>query len=61
MRKAWTVSLLVITCISVIIAVNNFTGDHLPDALTRVLGVLDLIAIVVLTYTSVKLKNSKKE
>lgn len=61
MKRAWTVSLLVIACISVIIAVNSFTGDHLSDALTRVLGVLDLIAIVVLTYTSVKLKNSKKE
>ena len=61
MRKAWSLSLLVIGCITLTITINNFTGGHLPDVLTRILGVIDLIAIVVLAYTSVKLKIWKKE
>jgi hypothetical protein len=56
MRKAWKISLLIITCITLIITINNFTGDSMPDVLARILGVLDLAAIGVLTYTSVKLR-----
>lgn len=56
MRRVWIISLLVITCITLIIAINNFTGDSMPDGLTRILGVLDMAAIVVLVYTSIKLR-----
>ena len=56
MRRVWKISLLVITCITLIIAINNFTGDSMPDGLTRILGVLDMAAIVVLVYTSIKLR-----
>jgi hypothetical protein len=56
MRRVWKISLLVITCITLIIVINNFTGDSMPDGLTRILGVLDMAAIVVLVYTSIKLR-----
>lgn len=61
MKKAWSISLLVIGLITIVITVNNFGGDFLPDTLTRILGVIDLLALAVLGYTSVKLKIWKKE
>ena len=39
----------------------GFAGIELPDVLTRTLGVLDLIAVVVLVFTSVRLKIWKKD
>ena len=43
------------------ITITSFIDLGLPDALTRVLGVLDLCALVVLTFTTVKLKLWKKD
>ncbi len=55
-RDAWAVSLLVISFVTITLIVCNLAGIGLPDALTRALGVLDLIALVVLAFTTVKLK-----
>lgn len=60
-RLAWSISLLVIACITIVSVICNFAGADLPDALTRIFGVLDLCAVVVLVYTSVKLKTGNKE
>lgn len=60
-RDAWAVSLLVIACVTIVLTVCSFAGIDLPDVLTRALGVLDLIAVVVLAFTSVKLKIWKKD
>ncbi|MBE6723667.1 MAG: hypothetical protein E7576_00515 [Ruminococcaceae bacterium] len=60
-RDAWAVSLLVIACVTIVLTVCSFAGIELPDALTRTLGVLDLIAVVVLVFTSVKLRIWKKD
>ena len=57
----WTASLLVITCIVLIWTICSFAGIKLPDTATRILGVLDLCAIPVLIYSSVKLNKQKKE
>ena len=60
-RMAWSISLLIIACITIVSVICNFAGADLPDALTRIFGVLDLCAIVVLAFTTVKLRNQKKE
>ncbi len=60
-RDAWAVSLLIIAFTTLVLTVCNFAGIDLPDALKRVLGVLDLISLAVLAFTSVKLKIWKKD
>ena len=57
----WTASLLVITCIVLIWTICSFAGIKLPDTVIRIMGVLDLCAIPVLIYSSVKLNMQKKE
>ena len=63
-RILWSVSLLIITCVSLIIAVSNMASLELPDIAKRVLGIIDLLSIPVLVYSSIKLRkwnNSDKE
>lgn len=60
-RDAWAVSLLVIACVTIVLTVCSFAGIDLPDVLARTLGVLDLVAVFVLAFTSVKLKIWKKD
>lgn len=60
-RDAWAVSLLVIACVTIVLTVCSFAGIDLPDVLTRTLGVLDLAAVVILVFTSVKLEIWKKD
>ena len=60
----WRVSLLIIACVSLIIAVSNITSLELPDIAKRILGIIDLLSIPVLVYSSIKLRkwnNSDKE
>ena len=60
-RDAWAISLLIIGVVTLFITVTSFIDLGLPDALTRVLGVLDLCALVVLAFTTVKLKIWKRD
>jgi len=60
-RDAWAISLLIIGVVTLFITITNFIDLGLPDALTRVLGVMDLCALVVLAFTTVKLKIWKKD
>ena len=55
----WSVSLLIISIVTLIIAFSNIFAIELPDVLKRLLGVIDLVALPVLIYTSVKFKKSK--
>ena len=60
----WRVSLFIIACVSLIIAVSNMASLELPDIAKRVLGIIDLLSIPVLVYSSIKLRkwnNSDKE
>lgn len=61
MKLAWSVSLLVIAGITIVSTICNFCGVDLSDNLIRIFGILDLCAVVVLVYTSVKLRNEKKK
>ena len=60
-KTAWTVSLLVIVCIVIVYAGLRIAKIAIPDTVIRILGILDLTAIVVLVYSTVKLRTEKKE
>ena len=57
----WSLSLLVIGIATVILAGSNIIGIELPDIAVRIIGVIDLIAIPVLAYTTVKKIKKNKE
>lgn len=50
----WGLSLLIIGICTLILAGSGIIGAHLPDVLTRVLGILDLLCLPVLAFTTVK-------
>lgn len=52
----WSLSLLVISIVTIIWAVCNLAGIELPDVAARIMGVIDICAIPVLIYTSIKKK-----
>ncbi len=52
--RLWCVSLLVIGVATIILAGSNVIGAALPDAAVRVVGIVDLIALPVLAYATVK-------
>ena len=56
----WNASILVIVGITLINTVCSFTQIDLSLNVERVMGVIDLIAVAVLCYTSVKIKALKK-
>lgn len=56
----WSISLLIIGVSAFILAGANVIGLELPDIAVRILGIIDLIALPVLGFSTVKkLKNSK--
>ena len=57
----WSLSLLVIGIATVILAGSNIIGIALPDIAVRLTGVIDLIALPVLAYTTVKRIRKDKE
>lgn len=46
---------------TVILAGSNIIGIELPDIAVRIIGVIDLIALPVLAYTTVKKIKKNKE
>lgn len=50
----WAVSLLVIGLATVILAVTQIAGAELPDTVRRILGIIDLLALPVLAFTTVR-------
>ena len=56
-RLIWSISLLVINIITI---TSVAAGSAMPDTVKRVLGVIDLIAIPVLIWSSIKLRMLKK-
>jgi len=57
----WSLSLLVIGIATVILAGSNIIGIELSDIAVRIIGVIDLIALPVLAYTTVKKIKKNKE
>ena len=56
LRMLWSYSLIVISCITLIIVVGNMISIELSDIVKRILGVTDLAAVSVLIYSSLRLK-----
>lgn len=54
----WSISLLVIGLATIILTGLNISGIDVPDIVVRIIGVIDLLALPVLAYTTVK-KNKK--
>lgn len=50
----WSLSLMLIGLCTILLAGANLFSVVLPDWMTRVLGGLDLIALPVLAYSTVK-------
>ncbi len=59
-RLWWSISLLVIACVTILWTVCRFAHIELPDTVTRILGILDICAIPVLIFTAIKLKKDKQ-
>lgn len=55
----WSISLMVIGLSAFILAGSNVVGIELPDVVVWILGIVDLIALPLLVYSTVK--NVKKE
>lgn len=59
-RIMWGISLFIISIANFINAFSSLIGIKLPDILVRCIVVIQIIALPVLVYSSVKiLKNSK--
>ncbi|MDE7290069.1 MAG: hypothetical protein K2N71_11310 [Oscillospiraceae bacterium] len=52
----WCFSLLIIVALAatIILAGSNIIGIELPDIAVRIIGIIDLIALPVMVYTTVK-------
>ncbi len=61
MLIGWKASILAIVCITLINTVCSFTQTDISLNAERVMGIIDLAAVGVLAYTSVKLEIGKKE
>ena len=56
----WAFSLIVIGICSVILAGSSILGIKLPDLIVRTIGIIDLIALPLLAYTTVKKAKSRQ-
>ena len=50
----WSISLMLIGIATFILAGANVVGMELPDVAVRILGIVDLIALLFLAYSTVK-------
>lgn len=50
----WSISLIMIGIATVILAGSNIIGIELPDIIVRILGIVDLIVLPLLVFTTVK-------
>jgi len=50
----WSISLILIGLVTIILAGSNIVGIELPDDAVRILGIVDLIALPFLAYSTVK-------
>lgn len=59
MRKLWGISLIVIGIISIIIGVTSLADIAVSDWAKRILGLMDMIMLFILAFTSVKIFRKK--
>ena len=53
-NRVWAVSLFVVGFATMILAGSNLVAVRLPDIVIRALGILDLIALFLLTFSTTK-------
>ncbi len=56
----WSLSLIIIGVATIILAGANIIGIELSDIAARILGVLDLVSLSVLAFSTVKKAQNKK-
>ena len=56
----WSFSLIVIGMCTIILAGGNILGIELPSFIVRTIGLIDLIALPILGYTTVKKAKNKQ-
>ena len=56
----WAISLMAIGIATFIIAVTNIIGVQLPDIVIRLLGIIEIIALPVLVFTTIKKVKNKE-
>lgn len=56
----WSISLIIIGIATIILAGANIVQIELPDIAVRLLGVIDLVSLPVLAFSTVKKAKSKK-
>lgn len=54
-RKVWGISLMLMSVCTLSIVVTNMFGIHIPDILTRILGIVGLVCIPIVVFTTVKI------
>lgn len=57
----WSFSLTAIGICTVILAGANLLSIDLPDPVTRIVGLIDLLALPILGYTTVKKLKNKQQ
>ena len=60
-EKLWSISLLIINIVTLIIVIPNIVGIELPNIMKIVLVIIDLIALPIVVYSTlkkIKIKNS---
>lgn len=57
----WLVSLIIIGVATIILAGANIIGIELSDIASRILGVLDLVSLPVLAFSTVKRLKAKSK
>ena len=50
----WSITLIAIGIATIILAGANIVGIDLPDMLVRLLGIVDLVALPILVYSTIK-------
>ncbi|MGN1417520.1 MAG: hypothetical protein ACI4XF_11790 [Oscillospiraceae bacterium] len=56
----WSISLILIGIATIILAGANIAAIELPDFIVRALGVIDLVSLPVLAFSTVKKSKNKK-
>lgn len=56
----WSIALVLIGIATIILSVNNIFALSMPDVIVRICGVVDLISLPVLVFTTIKKAKSKK-
>ena len=55
----WSLSLMAVGLCSLVLSLSNLFSFPLPDLITRVIGIVNLVSLPLLVYSSVKKRRHK--